>query len=397
MSNPTATGTGTNQDMKGLVAAVAAAIQHEPESSQADDRKRKVNVDPSPRKKPAASRTSTTVVQPPPPSSSNESTKDVPKSRTRRLEQNRRAAIESRRRKKVMIAELQRSVTFYSKANSNLKMQNQDLERKIILARQQVHLGMKAPPEPTKESGSLVVAETNISSPVSPAITSPSPSYVDAPSASTTQADKAQHTATQALYESMGYPPGAARVAANTFSQFVGQTGGIPAAAIPPAVSSNVETAIAQLTPCPPDAESGNNPVAEDAPNAYIQALNQVCFLVRSCDLSSCNSNNNTLSTGLTLVAFASICCCRSQFALQQAAAANAAAAAANAALQAVNWHKRMQANGVKLPTGETPSFALPQHFSRLQPLLASATTFDRPVEEFTTHKDVSSSKNSPQ
>jgi hypothetical protein len=58
--------------------------------------------------------------------------------RERRLEQNRRAAVESRRRKKVMIAELQRSVTFYTKANESLKTANLDLEQRLLLARQNV-------------------------------------------------------------------------------------------------------------------------------------------------------------------------------------------------------------------------------------------------------------------
>jgi hypothetical protein len=63
---------------------------------------------------------------------------DVHVARARRLEQNRRAAIESRRRKKVMIAELQRSVTFYTKANKSLKVVNLDLEQRLFLARQRV-------------------------------------------------------------------------------------------------------------------------------------------------------------------------------------------------------------------------------------------------------------------
>jgi hypothetical protein len=58
--------------------------------------------------------------------------------RERRLEQNRRAAVESRRRKKVMIDELQRSVTFYKKSNESLKMVNLDLEQRLLLARQKV-------------------------------------------------------------------------------------------------------------------------------------------------------------------------------------------------------------------------------------------------------------------
>lgn len=44
------------------------------------------------------------------------------------------AARESRRRKKVMIEELQRSVIFFSRANSTLKQQNDDLTRMLLQA-----------------------------------------------------------------------------------------------------------------------------------------------------------------------------------------------------------------------------------------------------------------------
>uniref|UniRef100_A0A7S2R1A2 BZIP domain-containing protein n=1 Tax=Eucampia antarctica TaxID=49252 RepID=A0A7S2R1A2_9STRA len=52
----------------------------------------------------------------------------MPKAREIRLEQNRKAARESRRRKKVMIEELQRSVIFFSRANATLKQQNDELQ-----------------------------------------------------------------------------------------------------------------------------------------------------------------------------------------------------------------------------------------------------------------------------
>jgi bZIP transcription factor len=51
---------------------------------------------------------------------------------------NRKAARESRRRKKVMIEELQRSVIFFSRANSTLKQQNDDLTRLLMQAEAQV-------------------------------------------------------------------------------------------------------------------------------------------------------------------------------------------------------------------------------------------------------------------
>lgn len=59
------------------------------------------------------------------------------KARETRLEQNRKAARESRRRKKVMIEDLQRSVIFFSRANGTLKHQNDDLTRLLMQAQGQ--------------------------------------------------------------------------------------------------------------------------------------------------------------------------------------------------------------------------------------------------------------------
>jgi len=59
-------------------------------------------------------------------------------SRNVRLEQNRKAAIESRRRKKVMIDELQRSVIFFSRANDSLKQQNDALELMLMQAQAKI-------------------------------------------------------------------------------------------------------------------------------------------------------------------------------------------------------------------------------------------------------------------
>ena len=55
-----------------------------------------------------------------------------------RLAQNRKAARESRKRKKAMIEELQRSLVFFSKANNTLKQQNEDLTRRLMDAKAHV-------------------------------------------------------------------------------------------------------------------------------------------------------------------------------------------------------------------------------------------------------------------
>jgi hypothetical protein len=68
------------------------------------------------------------------------------RSRELRLEQNRKAARESRRRKKVMMAELQKSLILFSKANAALKQHNEDLTRRILLAHSEVaKLGKPVP------------------------------------------------------------------------------------------------------------------------------------------------------------------------------------------------------------------------------------------------------------
>ena len=55
-------------------------------------------------------------------------------SRALRLAQNRKAARESRRRKKALVEELQRSLVFFSKTNAALKQQNDDLTRRLLEA-----------------------------------------------------------------------------------------------------------------------------------------------------------------------------------------------------------------------------------------------------------------------
>ena len=55
-------------------------------------------------------------------------------SRALRLAQNRKAARESRRRKKALVEELQRSLVFFSRTNATLKQQNEDLTRRLLEA-----------------------------------------------------------------------------------------------------------------------------------------------------------------------------------------------------------------------------------------------------------------------
>lgn len=228
--------------------------------------------------------------------------------RSKRLERNRLAAVEFRRRKKHMVEELRRSVHYYSKANAALKSQNADLERQLLLAKQNALANQeKAKSQGTAENSASVradvqeVSKTKISPskktkrdaaivhesrPYSTIIGNTS--YPSNISGIDEQAEQAHLAATQALYKSRGYPAGAARVAANMFSQFVCQTRSVPAletdAAIP---------------------EVKKVPKIECNDAAYIQAL--------------------------------------TRFAMQQASAANAAAAAATAAIQAASLHEQLK------------------------------------------------------
>jgi hypothetical protein len=289
--------------------------------------------------------------------------KDASVARARRLEQNRLAAIESRRRKKIMVEELQRSVGFYTKSNKSIKSQNAELERQILMARQKIIHG--------GDDGLDTVASTSVDSSkeaVNGNATSEKESSTksDQPPSSSTattiakrasvgyakddytsfkspissiddeQAQQAQFAATQALYKSMGFPPGAARAAASTFSQYVSQTGNVPCATIhrnksAKAEASEAAAAIASIPSAdiasvdkepkkqqlkPPPSYSLVAPIEVEPkaspkvdPNmAYIEALNK--------------------------------------FAMEQAAAANSAAAAATAAIQAVNFHRQQMKGG---------------------------------------------------
>lgn len=132
----------------------------------------------------------------------------ITKAREIRLEQNRKAARESRRRKKVMIEELQRSVIFFSRANGTLKQQNEELSRLLIQAQAQVaaleghHQGASTQP-PQQQPLAQVKQEVSQRPPQQ---------------SGHFQQAEANAVAAQAVYESQGFPAAAARAVAQTMN-----------------------------------------------------------------------------------------------------------------------------------------------------------------------------------
>ena len=122
----------------------------------------------------------------------------ISKAREIRLEQNRKAARESRRRKKTMIEELQRSVIFFSRSNGVLKQQNEDLQRMLMNARAQV---------------------AQIEGQQGPTNTPAAPSAAPVKDGESQKEQAAANAvATQAKFESQGFPAAAARAAAQTMN-----------------------------------------------------------------------------------------------------------------------------------------------------------------------------------
>lgn len=151
-------------------------------------------------------------------------TSGVPmKGREIRLEQNRKAARESRRRKKVMIEELQRSVIFFSRANGTLKQQNDELTRLLMQAQAQVKISalVSATPATQDESTSATPStepNTEAGGVQQPQQGQAQPQQVQLQQSQQDQQAQAQAVATQALYESQGFPAAAARAAAQTMN-----------------------------------------------------------------------------------------------------------------------------------------------------------------------------------
>jgi bZIP transcription factor len=162
-----------------------------------------------------------------------------------RLEQNRKAARESRRRKKVMIEELQRSVIFFSRANATLKQQNDELGRILLRVQTKIKavdegtevaspvfvpastaahtaaVEAKPPPAAAAVAAAGVVGQGGTATTVS----AHEIKELDVQSQQEQQA-RAQAVATQAILESQGFPEAAARMAAQTMN--VGAYSNIP-------------------------------------------------------------------------------------------------------------------------------------------------------------------------
>ncbi|KAL3788551.1 hypothetical protein ACHAW5_009397 [Stephanodiscus triporus] len=282
---------------------------------------------------------------------------DDTEKREKRLGQNRMAAVESRRRKKHMIEELQRSVQYYSRANTSLKSQNAELERELILAKHSVltarsgNVQLKRPEDATSSAANITFRSA--AAPEILALNSPTQQVQSSeqqslaghggslfvPSSASAyatkvdideQAQQAQFAATQALYTSMGYPAGAARFAASTLSQFVGQTGIAP---VPSAPNDNTDDAHTKRIAAPIVAQQLKPPPTSSSDNA----------LKSPCNVKS--SKDDTYIDALN------------RFAMQQAAAANAAAAAATAAIQAARLHMQLKENGGSIPAPDAKSF----------------------------------------
>jgi hypothetical protein len=108
-----------------------------------------------------------------------------------------------------MIEELQRSVIFFSRANGTLKQQNDELTRLLMQAQAQVT---------TSGSGEVEVE--------------PKEFKADGEQGNF-QLNQANAVATQAMFESQGYPAAAARAAAQTMSGSSGSGKGLNNAALP--------------------------------------------------------------------------------------------------------------------------------------------------------------------
>lgn len=128
------------------------------------------------------------------------------KAREIRLEQNRKAARESRRRKKSMVEELQRSVIFFSRANNTLKHQNDELTRLLMQAQAQVA---------ALENQSQTLGQTMKEDQVQPM---DSHMNTESQEKNSMEQAHAQTVATQAMYESQGFPSAAARAAAQSIN-----------------------------------------------------------------------------------------------------------------------------------------------------------------------------------
>lgn len=135
-------------------------------------------------------------------------TKKAPMSKAReiRLEQNRKAARESRRRKKTMIEELQRSVIFFSRANSTLKQQNDELSRLLMQSQAQV-AAVESGQQPAPAAAAQAAEGAGAGAAQPPAATAPGTAQEPVKTEGTDKSNafqqaQAQAVATQAVLES---------------------------------------------------------------------------------------------------------------------------------------------------------------------------------------------------
>lgn len=199
------------------------------------------------------------------------------KARENRLEQNRKAARESRRRKKLMIEELQRSVIFFSKANGTLKMQNDEFTRRLMEAQARV-----AAVEGGKDQNQAQIMPNTVKQQDTPKQSDDQ----NAPPQFLNEQVQAQAVATQAMYESQGFPAGAARAAAQAMN--ASTSGPIPDGGAPnmqpgtnglpqmqPGATMQAMAAFQQAAAQAMQAAMGMNPTAAANPQqAYADAMN---------------------------------------------------------------------------------------------------------------------------
>jgi bZIP transcription factor len=184
-----------------------------------------------------------------------------------RLDQNRKAARESRRRKKVMIEELQRSVIFFSRANGTLKQQNDDLTRLLMQAQSHVAASSAAgapaqasvEPQDVKPAAVVSIPVAEVKAPEAPAEAAQQQQQHQQAITAAEQAH-AQAVATQAMFESQGYPAAAARAAAQTMN-----------ASLSPANMAASPAAAATATSSP--SSVGQVSVPTMTPGATMQAM----------------------------------------------------------------------------------------------------------------------------
>jgi hypothetical protein len=275
--------------------------------------------------------------------------------REERLALSRFVASESRRRKREMVEDLERSIAFFTMTNAEMKATNAELEREILLAKQRVFAA---------EKGLAVAPQSNPGRLLS--LLQGSPSVEDE------QAQAAHFAATQALYKSMGFPPAAARQAASTFaaSTFTkGKTAGLPdtspkSSPTLSAPSVNEDRAEAQAAHFaatqalyktrgfPPRAAkeaAATFSRIHQATTPKIDLMAQFQNKVPSPLVTLPRPESRVSSGGSYVEAL-------QRFAQQQQAAAKAAASMAAAALQAVNIHNQQQRLVMAPPVVAAPS-----------------------------------------